>query len=134
MALSYDVEIFNQFKVLSIQNPSQFLIDEKYYSNTYPYEFIFKRKINEYERIKLNIIDSNKIINDGVIELLEHAYKSKHIYKWIVCETLCDKPSRNIIISLYDRNIGASYNPWLIFDSEQTAKDARKMLEVTFTN
>jgi hypothetical protein len=34
--------------------------------------------------------------------------------------------------SLWDRNCGNSYNPWLIFDSEQTAELCRSQFKVNY--
>ena len=38
-----------------------------------------------------------------------------------------------MVVSLLDNNIGASYNPWLIFADEKTMEEYKKGLSLHYT-
>lgn len=72
------------------------IVGETYYSNSYPSEFTVKRLLTNGEKYKsIGLVYDRGDVNE---------------LGWFETET-------GSIFSLRDNNIGASYNPWLIFKS-----------------
>lgn len=109
MTTAFDKNVFNKFRALAITDVSDLEIGRSYYTNSFPQKFVLKELVTNseaYERLNLPYTKSNA-----------------NEIAWIINDT-------NIRMSLMDNNIGASYNPWLIFASEEVAEACRNELVV----
>jgi len=111
--LSYDQNIFEKYKALSIQTINQLEIGKQYWTNHLPKTFFVNELITWAEKNRREGKEPFDLGND---------------LEWIVYSR---DDNREDYISIHDRNIGAHYNPWLIFDSEETAKNCRDELNPT---
>jgi hypothetical protein len=109
--LIYNTEIFNSFKAKSIQNASEFEKGKTYFSNSHPGNFVFYKLLTTDEVYR----------NIGS----ECDSAEKHSVNWILT-------TNGQHLSLRDLNIGACYNPWLVFTDEETRDQCEKELVVTF--
>lgn len=114
MALRYDTNIFNKFRDLAITDASQLHVGQTYYTNSYPDQFtVIRLETDKRHRAGRGLSVSS---SDDDTEL-----------RWVVVE---DGIGSTRSMSLYDHNVGSSYNPWLIFDNCKLAQLCRDQLEV----
>ena len=119
MALYYDNEVFEKYHALAISNPSQFVEGKTYYSNSYPEKFTFRG------------LQTNAEHYDSVGLVWKHAGGDE--VEWVIAEyELFNNQPTTDSLSLSDRNIGAHYNPWLIFEDEAVMNACKEELEVTY--
>lgn len=115
MACVYDEVVFGKFKDLSVKSADEFVVGQTYYTNCYPEEFTFMGL-------------ETKKQND-----IRHSFDPRDYYDdsptWIVYG-----PNEWDTMSLSDKNVGASYNPWLIFSNESDAVRCRDELDVKITS
>tara|TARA_Y100001951_G_C11281519_1_gene265700 strand:+ start:1076 stop:1405 length:330 start_codon:yes stop_codon:yes gene_type:complete len=106
--LKYDKEIFAAFKALSIKSVDQIKLGKTYYGN----------HIREFKAL-------------GILTEKGY-YKSLHRVVIDADDTnpFCIITDDNSVF-LRDNNIGASYNPWLIFENKALAKACKEMLKVS---
>lgn len=110
--LNYDKEMFEVFRELAITDYNDLVVGQTYYTNTYPEKFVLKDLLT-YNQSSMRNGHSKCIWSDP--------FK----IGWILTED-------GTTHSLNDKNIGASYNPWLVFDNECLAILCRKLLKVDF--
>lgn len=113
MAVFYNQQIFEEFLAKAIQSPEEFVVGETYYSNTFPEKFIFLGLLTNKESYRhegLPWTDEETANDIGWYVYQEHTHQARRIG------------------SLMDRNIGAHYNPWLIFANEEDSKACRAEL------
>jgi hypothetical protein len=106
MALEYDREIFAEFRAKAVTDIDGFVVGKTYYCNSYPSEFVFKRLLQKKESYA-----RHGLVNEE-------------------CELFSFLTEDGSDFSLTDRNIGASYNPWLIFDNPAVAQECRDKLVI----
>ena len=111
MACVYDKNVFEKFKSLSVKEVDDLVIGETYYTNSYPESFT----LLALETRKQN--DKRHGFNDRTYDEDEIAWAVYGRGEW---DTM----------SLRDSNIGASYNPWMIFAREEDAIQCREELFV----
>ena len=112
MGLIYDIEKFREFKKLSVQDVSELEIGQTYYSNTWPTEFTV-RELLTYGQLD---------------DRLGHERHPNHdMIAWIVYG-----PEKDDYCSLADRNVGNSYNPWMIFKDKETRDRCEREMPVTY--
>lgn len=119
MALSFNVDVFAKFKALAISKPEQIEIGTTYYSNGYPEMFTVVRILTDAEY-------------DAVVGITSRT-STDPAPRWIEYQSynrFDGKPYLSYI-SLLDRNIGASYNPWLIFAQPWDRADCVRELIVS---
>lgn len=111
MALIYNEALFQEFRAKAITKVEDLVIGETYCGNC-ERPFILKEIISDKElwtrRSRLDLI-SNKSDDPA----------------WIIGDD-------GFMISLHDHNIGASYNPWLIFSDKEISDQCREELTVDF--
>lgn len=111
--MNYDHRIFEASRALAITDASKLVIGNRYYSNdTGSDGFILTALLtnSEYYRTREMTWES-----EGGDEL-----------GWL----MHDRGHK----ALEDSNIGASYNPWLIFDNQNLNQACIEMLKVTYDN
>jgi len=101
----YDEKKFEEFRGLAITDVSELEVGKKYYSNFWPDTPIFV-----YELIS-HAEHSFRVFND---EFSENASKE---LRWIRIGN--DLTDISFYTSLRDNNVGASYNPWLLFSNKE---------------
>lgn len=109
MAPIYDEATFQKFYAKAVKSVDEIVIGKTYYSNIGPHEFTVLSLEND--------ADYHKSV--GLVGGYDQI-------EWIHYGGFWP-------ISLRDRNIGAHYNPWMIFENEADAVDCRDGLNVTFT-
>ena len=71
-----------------------------------------------------------------VVSEIEHrkrwGHEPKNYHTDEPCWMVTDTTHEHGITSLNDHNVGASYNPWLIFADKETAEQCRKELQVDY--
>lgn len=111
----FDPSIFDLYKVKAIQKVEDLKIGETYYSVLDPEEFVLMELVTTkemYRRLRINayVFDNkpNKL-------------------RWMRVKLINGTSERDAdeYVSLEDRNIGSSYNPWLIFDNKEVAEEYR---------
>lgn len=119
MALSFNVDVFAKFKALAISKPEQIEIGTTYYSNGHPAMFTVVRILTEAEY-------------DAVVGITSRT-STDPTPRWIEYQSYnsFDGKPYPSYISLLDRNIGASYNPWLIFAQPWDRADCVRELIVS---
>jgi len=113
MTLIFDKELFNNFRKIAITDAAELSVGQTYYSNGHSKGFTV-----------------SSIMSNATFEKYhgrEYLGSNPGDAGWIIAEGGRE-------ISLKDSNIGASYNPWLIFSDEQTAKWCKNQLIVKFGN
>lgn len=117
--MEYDKNIFDAIREeLAITNIDEIEVGQKYYSNMYPEEFVVIRKLTNGEA-DFPYDDQHEI---GWLEVAHAGYSD-------------DKSAiRTSRISTNDRNIGAHYNPWMIFKNSNCRDIANAALEIKFGN
>jgi len=112
--MQYDEELFQEFRAKAITNIAELEVGETYYSNSHPREFKVLGLLTEQQLHKKKKWKNRKADDNTVL-------------KWIVT-------GRGAYdhYSLRDRNIGASYNPWLVFKEEADALDCRQRLKISW--
>lgn len=107
-------ETLNKFRALAIKSVDQIEVGKTYYSNAYPESFTVTAILskNDYYRLR----DMSNHVKDEDIP-----------NRWLEYDNSWGGKS---YLSVRDRNIGASYNPWLIFDNENLAKAANEMIRL----
>lgn len=115
MACVYDETIFAKFKSMSIQSVDALVIGETYYTNSYPGKFTFRSLETGSQNSKRHGF-TDRVHNGDEIG-------------WAVYG-----PGKWDTMSLRDANVGASYNPWLIFSREEDAIQCREELAVKITS
>ena len=108
-------EIFKQYRSLAVTDPYKIKVGTKYYSNTYPREFIVTEVLTQTQQ---RILDGFK------------GYGSEYVDD-TVPQWFTHKDCSN---SLRDRNCGASYNPWLIFEDEEIRDKYEAQVEIVYDN
>ena len=112
MAVQYDIDIFLKFRVKAVTEVEQLVLGKKYYSNDEPYAFVLKEILTQGEMCARKNL----------------SYGDKDAVEWFTIES----EYGDNLYSLYDNNIGASYNPWLIFEKEQDRDDCVNELKVEY--
>ena len=103
MSLSYDQSIFDKYRALAITEISDLEVGKTYYSNSLS---------NEFSVYEIRSRNETPGLADGKnLSYIEGSY-------WIRIESNPD--SFFSYISARDLNVGASYNPWLIFKDAET--------------
>lgn len=116
----YNQETFAKFRALAITEVDKFIIGKTYYSNTYPDNFIF---LGWEER------------NPKLPDIEDNSYFGPHrnLLMRIQIKYIGGK-DKTKLQNCPDRNIGVSYNPWLIFDSKEILLQCKKELIINFGN
>jgi len=108
-------DVFENFRSVAITDPTKLEVGKTYYSNMYPEVFTIEELQTENEHNK-----------DRGLALKEEDSDEP---RWIKYD------HRNgygpSYISTRDRNMGAKYNCWLVFDDEHLAAAAKKMIVVS---
>lgn len=115
MACVYDENIFAKFKSMSIQSVDALVIGETYYTNSNPEKFTLRSLETGSQNSKRHGF-TDRVHNEDEIG-------------WAVYG-----PGEWDTMSLRDSNVGASYNPWLIFSREEDAIQCREELVVKITS
>lgn len=123
MALSYNVDVFEKFKALAIQHPGQLVPGKTYFGNGYPVEFVVTRLLTDAEH---ELVFFGKQMSEDAdnVELAWFGYNTESL--------VIDGKLMESFGSMKDRNVGASYNPWLIFTDKETAEACEAELIVTY--
>lgn len=114
MALIYNEDIFRKFKDLSIKSVDELVVGETVYSNFDPEKPMpILALITDYQNgLRMERPVSNDDDNDP---------------RWVV--TGRDKWDK---FSLHDYNVLASYNPWLLFKTQDLARQCAEELQVLY--
>lgn len=113
MTLYYDEAIFQEFRAKAITNAADFEIGKRYWSTTYPRTFVIKEIITQAESCRRKDIP----VYPGYDDITPALFVDEN----------------GIHNHFSDRNVGESYNPWLIFDNEADYKECEDKLEVKFS-
>lgn len=111
MPLKYDPELFQSFRERAITKVEDLEIGKTYWSNWFNGPLILEGLMTDEE--------FRQFMNFTYSEV------SDSTPKWM-------KFTNGETGSLNDHNIGNSYNPWLIFDNEETATECREQLEIDY--
>jgi hypothetical protein len=109
----YDRELFESFRAKAVTKPEQLVPGRTYYSNLFD-PFVLK------EVVDYKTLCESRGENSSDLGGLENTL-------WMIKENGKDD-------SLSDNNIGQSYNPWLIFENEQDARECREQLKISHSN
>lgn len=111
--MHYDQRIFNAFRELAITDASKLVIGKRYYSNDTGTEgFVLSALLSNaaYYKTRGMTWDEERVEGDAL--------------GWL----MYDRGHK----ALEDSNIGASYNPWLIFDNGNLNRACIEMLKVSY--
>ena len=114
----YDHELETKFRKFAVADSADLVSGKTYYSNTYPYEFVFTR------------VDS---LNNIYGRDNSHALDNE--VSWFVCRNDENKHGKSHF-SLHDRGVDVThpYNPWMIFETKEDRDRCLEELEITFEN
>jgi hypothetical protein len=113
--MRWNNELHAKYRELAVTDVSKIEVGKTYYSNSYPSQFTVKEIITYGEHAKrvgvLPVGDADEL-------------------GWIL-----PVGGKNWLsdISLSDRNVSQSYNPWMIFEEESVANECRETLNNTIT-
>jgi hypothetical protein len=125
MTLRYDIALFDQFRALAVTDPDEIQVGATYWSNTYPECFQVVRVMTDRDfKITRNREDIDRA-DDHQIRWVQAIYFTNALGS--EDEKLCSDYD-----SLWDRNCGRSYNPWLIFRDPETAERCRSELKIEY--
>ena len=110
--IQYDQDYVNVWREKAITEINQLEIGKTYYSNTEPKKFTVVEIISTREHYRRCNIESWKTKHDDLKRIVSR------------------DPDRTF--SMSDRNIGASYNPWLVFDNEEDRDEYDRNLLITY--
>ena len=132
--MQYSQEIYRRWRRQAITSADEIQVGEEYWSNSYPSHFRVLRKLTEHAHnimIQMERYLETGNWNEDLLEFLDNSRPA-----WLLVELLQEneRPSnqKTTVVSLRDRNVGASYNPWMIFPSQELAKACSQELQVTF--
>lgn len=114
MSLIYDRDIFAKFHALAITDVANIKVGETYYTNGYQHEFTVHEVISRIEHRK------------------RWGREPEDYYTDEPCWMVTNANDEHGIMSLNDCNIGASYNPWLMFADKETAEQCCKELQIVY--
>lgn len=118
MACVYNEEIFQKFRELAVTDPSKIEVGKTYFSNSWPERFTVKRVATELEFTKeYSYYDPSSKYDNAIPRWFHYVNEYGETFN-----------------SLQDRNCGASYSPWLIFEDKETAERCREELQVTIVS
>lgn len=112
MTCIYDEALFAKYRDLAITNKDDLVIGQKYWSN-----------LDDTVRVLTSLISDKELNARLGLKGITDRNTSDNL-KWMIYDD-------GSYESLSDNNIGTSYNPWLIFDTEETAKACREELKIT---
>ena len=122
MGIRWNEEVTKQFgeSGKAITNVDDLVIGQTYFSNYNQEEFILLELITDAEHWKRWC---------KIVEIPNDIERDDTKPAWFVAK----KPDGEIVMqSLCDRNIGASYNPWMIFVSKEALEEYNKVQEISF--
>jgi hypothetical protein len=112
--MMYDTKIFQKHRALAITDVKDLVVGNTYYSNGCNLKsFTIKELLTNQQCYAL---DNSNYQDPNANEI-----------GWILTED-------GNTFSLHDKNVGASYNPWLIFDTEQKMMDCIKELVIDWSS
>ena len=115
----YDEAKFQELRAKAVTTVDGLVVGRKYYTNSHPEQFVIKDLLTQRQEYERRDIKSAKEQNNTVPA-------------WIVYDTIdFYGDPYEASMSMQDNNIGESYNPWLIFEREEDAIEARK-LEISY--
>jgi hypothetical protein len=128
MAMIYDEEVFKAFRAKAVTSVEDLKIGHTYYQNISamvdgerrPVKFTLGRIITGEEYFVLEGLPPERAPAHSVILLSENFPAAVN-------------DAEEITLSCEDNNIGASYNPWLIFEKEADAQDCLNCLNIQYT-
>ena len=112
MACIYDKDLFAFYRRYAITDASDLVLGRPYWSNWFDGPRVLQAVVTE----------------NGLAEWRGMSYADLESVtpRWMIF-------TDGTYVSLYDHNIGRSYNPWLIFDNEEIAAKCNEELKVTIT-
>ncbi len=113
MATRYNEEVFNILRKFAVTDASKLVVGNTYYTNSPVGEecFVLRELITHAEQCRRDNLGADDVDDKEL--------------RWYTVEGSDDG------FSLRDRNIGASYNPWLIFDNKDMLDLCKLCLPVT---
>lgn len=112
MTCIYNETLFAKYRDLAITNKDDLVIGHMYWSN-----------LNNEGRVLVDFMSDKQLnVRLGLKGIIGR--NDSDNLKWMIF-------ADGSYDSLHDNNIGTSYNPWLIFDDEETAKACREELKIT---
>lgn len=114
--MQYDNEMFKAFRDLAITDASALEVGKTYYRNDGD-AFTIKELLTDRAH---NVWWKDRVQVDIGIDTADDTAPA-----WVVT-------TDDSAFSLHDSNVGASYNPWLIFANEALAKACGEMLVITW--
>lgn len=114
MSITYNEEIFRKHAAKSIQSADEIKVGDTLYSNFYPAEFTVFAILTDAEHRRRIDLDASTS-DDAAPRWLQYderdAWRSQ---------------------SLHDCNIGAHYNPWLLFKNKEDCDACVAELKISF--
>jgi len=114
----YDKEYVAKWREKAITRVEDLSVGMKVYSNGFPKKFIVKELITDAESYRRDNLSANG--------------RDDTVPSWVVCEwesaefRLCRST-----IALADHNVGDSYNPWLLFRTEDECEEYKAGLKIS---
>lgn len=110
-----DQEVFEKFRKLAVTDPDEIEVCKTYYTNRYPHEFTCEQiqtQAEHYEELELAC-----------------GNEEDKTPAWASYTNDCGEKQ---YVSLKDRNVGASYNPWLLFDLKEHCDQCIEEMKVIY--
>lgn len=123
----YDHTKCDEMKRIAISSVDEFKVGETYYVNTYPDKFVFVKIISGAD-IFLRHNPNFQFDNDADRKRWEDV---KVIVGQIEVMWSGKTKMHECTLHATDHNIGASYNPWFIFDTEEKCARCKEELNST---
>lgn len=122
MAPKFDKNVFSNFKNFSVKTADELEIGKTYYTNSYPEKFVLRGLIND-TMLEVSRASRNEKGNEYVASALNGVRMENPT--WFITDKFK-------LHSLHDLNVGASYNPWLIFGDKDMADACKKHMKITY--
>ena len=132
--MQYSQEIYRYWRDRAITSADEIQVGKEYWSNSDPRHFRVLRKLT-YRAYNI-MIQMEQYLKTGEWNKDQLEFLDNSRPAWLLVELLQENErpyNQKTTVSLRDRNVGASYNPWLIFPSQELAKACSQELQVTFS-
>lgn len=131
--MEYSKPIFFKWRRLAITQADQIQIGREYYTNTTTTSFRVFRVLQVLtERGRAAKEQMIQYLDTGKFDKTELDCVDNQKLRWMFVEFSRSGELDRTFKSLQDLNIGASYNPWLMFDREDLAAQCRQQLIITW--
>lgn len=135
--MEWDKDLANTIRAMAITDINDIKIGGIYYSNYANSKIMVKDVITYREMLlregrSIEMVSPTRLTNKWLVVVNLDYYDSEGLSRAMGAMEDWEMEKGEYFVSAHDNNIGASYNPWFIFDSKEALVRCVKELNPTF--